>query len=60
MIIQINATVCAAVDHGEDWRYKTADSDRRMMTLGGQGGAVSSRNNEIRKAIEVSVLAHSR
>ena len=29
MIIQINATVCAAVDHGEDRQHKIAGSDYR-------------------------------
>ena len=29
MIIQINATVCAAVDHGEDGQHKIAGSDQR-------------------------------
>ena len=28
MIIQINATVCAAVDHGDDERRKIAGSDK--------------------------------
>ena len=28
MIIQINATVCAAVDHGEDRQQKIAGGDK--------------------------------
>ncbi len=34
MIIQINATVCAAVDHGDDRRRRIADSDQRRRVLG--------------------------
>jgi len=29
MIISINATVCAAADHGEDWQHKIVRNDRR-------------------------------
>jgi hypothetical protein len=29
MIIQINATVCAAIDHGDDRQHKIAGSDPR-------------------------------
>ena len=29
MIIQINATVCAAVDHGDDRQHRIAGSDQR-------------------------------
>ena len=29
MIIQMNATVCADIDHGEDGQYKIAGSDQR-------------------------------
>ena len=29
MIIQMNATVCAAEDHGDDVRHKIAGSDQR-------------------------------
>ena len=32
MIIQINATVCAAADHGEDGRRKIAGSDQHERT----------------------------
>jgi hypothetical protein len=36
MIIQINATVCAAVDHGDGERRKIADSnERRRMQADG-------------------------
>ena len=40
MIIQINATVCAAVDHGEDWRYKIAGDSQPEDDAGrlGKGG----------------------
>ena len=31
MIIQMNATVCAAEDHGEDRRRKIADSYERLV-----------------------------
>ena len=33
MIIQINATVCAAVDHGEGGQLKIAGSERRCSLL---------------------------
>ena len=35
MIIQMNATVCADMDHGEDGRHKIADSDQRRRAQGG-------------------------
>ena len=37
MIIQINATVCAAVDHGEGEQLKIAGRDQRKMLQEGQG-----------------------
>ena len=37
MIIQINATVCAAVDHGEGGQHKIAGSDQRRRVQGGEG-----------------------
>ena len=36
MIIQINATVCAAVDHGEGGQLKIAGRDQRKMVQEGQ------------------------
>ena len=32
MIIQINATVCAATDQGEDWQREVAGSDQHERT----------------------------
>jgi hypothetical protein len=37
MIIQINATVCAAEDHGEDRRDEAADSDWLGRVAGSPG-----------------------
>jgi hypothetical protein len=39
MIIQMNATVCADMDHGDDEQHKIADSDlgRRGVGRPGQG-----------------------
>ena len=37
MIIQINATVCAAVDHGEGGQLKIAGIGERKMVHEGQG-----------------------
>ena len=33
MIIQINATVCAALDHGDDRQHKIAGSDGCMRGM---------------------------
>jgi hypothetical protein len=38
MIIQINATVCAAVDHGDNRCHKVAGSDREREVIQGQEG----------------------
>ena len=40
MIIQINATVCAAVDHGDDMWHEIAGSDQgRKMQTGRERGS---------------------
>jgi hypothetical protein len=40
MIIQINATVCAALDHGQGGQLKIAGRDlRRMMQEGPERGS---------------------
>ena len=50
MIIQINATVCAAVDHGEDEQRKIADSDERRRTQKDPEKApMTRRNNKLMK-----------
>jgi hypothetical protein len=36
MIIQINATVCAAEDHGEDEQWKIADGDKHRRVQEGE------------------------
>jgi hypothetical protein len=38
MIIQINATVCAAADHGEYWQHKIAGNNQRRQLRGHQEG----------------------
>ena len=39
MIIQINATVCAVADHGDDGQRKVAGSDQRTSVLRSREGA---------------------
>ena len=38
MIIQINATVCAAADHGEDGQQKIAGGDKHRRVRKGWEG----------------------
>ena len=47
MIIQINATVCAALDHGEGGRRKIAGSDSAKEVQGGRKGASDQEKQEI-------------
>ena len=47
MIIQINATVCADVDHGDDRRNKIAGSDQGIMVLRGRGRVKGQEKQEI-------------
>ncbi len=44
MIIQMNATVCAAVDHGDDGQYKIAGSDRRRKCSEVGKGSMTGKN----------------
>ena len=48
MIIQINATVCAAADHGEDRQHKIAGSDQRNWVLRSREEASDQGNRKIR------------
>jgi hypothetical protein len=50
MIIQMNATVYAAVDHGEQGRHKIAGSDQRGVVQGGRGRASEQEKQEIKAA----------
>jgi hypothetical protein len=49
MIIQINATVCAAVDHGGGGQFKIAGRGQRDEMQEARKGAVSRRNDEFRE-----------
>ncbi len=48
MIIQINATVCADVDHGDNVRRKIAGSDQERRTQGEKGRASNQEKREIK------------
>ena len=50
MIIQINATVCAAVDHGEGGQLKIAGRDQRKMVQEGQERASYQAEQRIQRA----------
>ena len=50
MIIQINATVCAAADHGGNRQHKIAGSDRRGRVQGGREGTSDQEKRETREA----------
>jgi hypothetical protein len=56
MIIQINATVCAAVDHGEGEQLKIAGRDQRKWRREIRKGAVTRRDNKSESVAEVPVL----
>jgi hypothetical protein len=49
MIIQMNATVCAAEDHGEDGRHEIAGSDRRRSAQAGQEGTSGQEKQELKE-----------
>jgi hypothetical protein len=57
MIIQINATVCAALDHGQGRQLKIAGRDLWRMLRGGQGRASTRRNEDSKSAAEMPGLA---
>ena len=57
MIIQINATVCAATDHGEDRRHKIAASDGYGECRKGRKEAVTRAVKFSRRGEEMTVLA---
>jgi hypothetical protein len=50
MIIQINATVCAAVDHGGGEQVKIAGRDQRKMVQEGQGRGSYQAEQRIQRA----------
>jgi len=50
MIIQINATVCAAVDHGEGGQLKTAGRDQRKMGRKAKEGGSYQAEQRIQRA----------
>ena len=58
MIIQINATVCVAVDHGEGGRFKIAGRDQRKMgRKAKEGGQLPGETTISKSAVEMPVLA---
>ncbi len=58
MIIEINATVCAAVDHGEGGQLKIAGRDQRKVVQQGQGkGQLPGGTTNSKSMAEVPVLA---
>jgi hypothetical protein len=58
MIIQINATVCAAVDHGEGGQLMISGRDQRKMVQEGLGrGQLPGGTTNPKSAAEVPVLA---
>jgi hypothetical protein len=57
MIIQINATVCAALDHGQGRQLKIAGRDLWRMMRGGHGRAFTRRDENSKSAAEMPVLA---
>jgi hypothetical protein len=57
MIIQINATVCAAVDNGDDRRHKIAGSDQLTRRRDVGKGASDQEKEEIKGcAVEMPFL----
>jgi hypothetical protein len=50
MIIQINATVCAAADHGEDSQHKIAGGDHFGRVLRGEETSSDQEKQEIKGA----------
>ena len=50
MIIQINATVCAAVNHGGERQHKIAGSDQRWRLQRGHERASNQEEQEIKGA----------
>ena len=58
MIIQINATVCAAVDHGQGGSSRPLGRDQRKMVQEGPGrGQLPGGTTNLKSAAEVPVLA---
>jgi len=49
MIIQINATVCAAADHGDGAWRKIAGRDRWRRAQNGREGAVAREDRKFKK-----------
>ena len=52
MIIQINATVCAAADHGDDRQHKIAGSDQGKRVQEGQERAMTRAKQEFEERVE--------
>jgi hypothetical protein len=50
MIIQMNATVCVAEDHGEDWRHKIAGSGQGAECREGRKGGDDQGRREDKEA----------
>jgi hypothetical protein len=47
MIIWINATVCAAADHGEDEQWKIAGGDKHRRVQEGEGEQSDQEKHEV-------------
>ncbi len=47
MIIQMNATVCAAADHGEDRQHKIAGSGQRKRVQQRKGEQIDQEEQEV-------------
>jgi hypothetical protein len=57
MIIQMNATVCAAVNHGEDYGTRSLAVIRAKSRQGSKDGALTSRNENSGKPGGGAVLS---
>jgi hypothetical protein len=56
MIIQINATVCTDMDHGEGWQRMIAASDRWGESAGGRKRVLTRTAKICERVLEMSVL----
>jgi hypothetical protein len=50
MIIQMNATVCADMDHGESRLYKIAGNDQRRRAYRGREWVIDQEKQETKEA----------
>ncbi len=52
MIIQMNATVCADVDHGDNGQHKIAGSDQCRRAQGGRRRGSDRENKKFKGALQ--------